>query len=134
RHITMIVDGIWPRWIVNDPEALQRLFDEVGESNFGVNFDPSYLILMGIDPVTFVRRFAPRIRHAHLKDHIGRYPTWEHRIPGQGEMDYVRVFAALAEAKFTGSMAVECFPDMPFAEACDRGYAAMKEALREAGV
>jgi sugar phosphate isomerase/epimerase len=134
RHVSIVVDGIWPSWIVNSPGTLQRLFDDVGEGDFGVNFDPCYLTLMGVDPAPFVRRFAARIRHAHLKDYVGRYPKWEHRIPGQGEMDYVRVFAALAEAKFRGSMAVECFTDMKFEEACDRGYAAMKEALRKAGV
>jgi sugar phosphate isomerase/epimerase len=134
RHVSLVVDGIWPTWIVNSPEMLQRLFDAVGEDDFGVNFDPCYLTLMGVDPVQFVRCFASRIRHAHLKDHFGRYPKWEHRIPGQGEMDYVRVFAALAEAQFTGSMAVECFPDMPFEEACDQGYAAMAAALRKAGI
>jgi sugar phosphate isomerase/epimerase len=134
RHVSLVVDGLWPRWIVNSPEMLQRLFDDVGEDDFGVNFDPCYLSLIGVDPVQFVRRFAARIRHAHLKDHVGRYPKWDHSIPGQGEMDYVRVFAALAEAQFTGSMAVECFTEMPFEEACDRGYAAMTTALRKAGV
>lgn len=133
RRVSLLVDGIWPGWIVNSPEALQRLFDDVGEENFGVNFDPCYLTLMGIDPVVFARRFAARIWHAHLKDYVGYYPLWEHRIPGEGEMDYARVFAALAEVGFTGSMAVECFPNMPFEEACERGYEAMTAALREAG-
>lgn len=133
-NIALAVDGIWPPWIVHSPETLETLFDAVDEDTFGVNFDPSYLTLTGNDPVLFVRRFASRIRHVHLKDHVGLYPRWMHRIPGQGEMDYVRVFAALAEAQFTGSMAVECFTNMPFEEACDRGYAAMTEALREAGV
>lgn len=134
KRISLAVDGIWPTWIVNSPETLGQLFDSVGEDSFGVNFDPCYLTLMGVDPVAFVQRFAARIRHAHLKDHIGSYPHWEHRIPGQGEMDYARVFAALAEAKFTGSMAVECFTNMAFEEACDQGYAAMTEALDKAGV
>jgi hypothetical protein len=31
-------------------------------------------------------------------------------------------------------MAVECFTDMPFEEACDSGYAAMTAAMRQAGV
>jgi len=134
RHISLLVDGIWPGWIVSTPESLQRLFEDVGEENFGVNFDPCYLTLMGVDPVAFVRGFAARIWHAHLKDYVGCYPQWEHRIPGEGKMDYVRVFAALAEASFSGSMAVECFPNMPFEEACTRGYEAMTTALREAGV
>jgi sugar phosphate isomerase/epimerase len=134
RRIGLAVDGIWPTWIVDSPDALERLFDTVGEDGFGVNFDPCYLALMGLDPVGFARRFATRICHVHLKDHVGHYPHWEHRIPGEGEMDYPRVFAALAEAQFTGSMAVECFTNMPFEEACDRGYAAMAAALRRAGI
>ncbi|HXG23808.1 MAG TPA: sugar phosphate isomerase/epimerase [Chthonomonadales bacterium] len=134
RHVSLLVDGIWPGWMVNSPEVLQRLFDDVGEKNFGVNFDPCYLTLMGIDPVAFARRFAARIWHAHLKDFVGRYPQWEHRIPGEGAMDYARVFASLAEVGFTGSMAVECFPNMPFEEACERGYEAMTAVLRKVGV
>ncbi len=49
-------------------------------------------------------------------------------------MNYVRVFSALAESKFTGAAAVECFVDMKFEEACDDGYAAMTEAMHKAGV
>jgi sugar phosphate isomerase/epimerase len=134
RHVALAIDlGPWPEWIVNSSDSLARLFDDVAEPDFGVNFDPSYLTLMGIDPVPFVRRFASRIKHAHLKDHVGRYPKWEHRIPGKGELNYVPIFAALMEAKFKGSMAVECFVDMKFEEACDDGYAAMTQALRKAG-
>jgi sugar phosphate isomerase/epimerase len=134
KHVALAVDGIWPKWIVDSPDALARLFDDVAADSLGVNFDPSYLTLMGVDPAAFARRFALRIRHAHLKDHVGKYPTWEHRIPGKGDMNYVRVFAALAEAKFGGAAAVECFVDMKFEEACDDGYAAMTEAMRKAGV
>lgn len=134
KKIWLAVDGIWPPWIVNSPDSLARLFDEVGADSFGVNFDPCYLTLMGIDPVSFAARFAHRIRHAHLKDHVGRYPKWEHRIPGQGEMDYVAVFRALAAAKFEGSAAVECFIDMPFETACDQGFDAMTRAMTQAGV
>jgi len=134
RHVSIVVDGIWHTWIVDSPDNLQRLFDDVGESDFGVNFDPCYLTLMGLDPAQFARRFAARIRHVHLKDHVGKYPKFEHRIPGQGDMNYVPIFAALAEVKFTGSMAVECFTNMKFEEACDSGHAAMTAALRKAGV
>jgi hypothetical protein len=31
-------------------------------------------------------------------------------------------------------MAVECFTDMKFEEACDDGYAAIKRALEKAGI
>ena len=91
------------------------------------------LTLMGVDPVRFYERFAARIAHAHLKDHVGAYPDWTHRIPGGGEMDYVPVFSALKQAEFDGALAVECFTDMKFSVACDQGYAAMIEAAKRAG-
>jgi len=135
KHVKLAIDlGVWPEWIVKTSDDLARLFDDVGSDSFGVNFDPSYLAITGIDPVAFVKRFGPRIRHVHLKDHIGKYPKWEHRIPGQGEFDYVPVIKALATAKFAGALAVECFTDMKFEEACDAGYAAMAKAFEQAGV
>ncbi|MGE5193006.1 MAG: sugar phosphate isomerase/epimerase family protein [Deltaproteobacteria bacterium] len=135
KHVSLAIDlGIWPEWIVTTSDALARLFDDVGSDSFGVNFDPSYLAITGIDPVAFAKRFGPRIRHVHLKDHIGKFPKWEHRIPGQGEFDYMPIIQALARAKFTGALAVECFTDMKFEEACDAGYVAMAKAFAKAGV
>jgi sugar phosphate isomerase/epimerase len=135
RHVKVAIDlGVWPEWIVTSSDSLARLFDDVGSDSFGVNFDPSYLAVTGIDPVKFVKRFAARIRHVHLKDHIGKYPDFQHRIPGQGELDYVPIVRALADAKFAGSLAMECFTEMKFEGACDAGYAAMAKAFDKAGV
>ncbi len=134
RHIAVAVDGIWPVWINDTPAAMEKMFDDVGSDNFGVNFDPCYLTLMGVDPVKFVKRFHKRIVHGHLKDHKGRYPEWTHLMPGRGEMNYTRVFEALAAVKFDQSVAVECFTDMKFEEACDTCYVAMRDAAEKANV
>jgi sugar phosphate isomerase/epimerase len=50
------------------PEGYRALFAAVGSDAMGVNFDPSHLIRMGIDPVRFFREFAHRIWHVHAKD------------------------------------------------------------------
>jgi sugar phosphate isomerase/epimerase len=134
RRVFLAVDGIWPPWVDDSPDSLERLFDDVGSPAFGVNFDPCYLVLMGIDPAAFARRFAKRIVHAHLKDYVGRYPKWTHLIPGRGEMDYSSVFAALSDVRFSRSCSVECFTNMPFAEACDGGYRSMTAAAQKAGM
>jgi sugar phosphate isomerase/epimerase len=134
RRVFLAVDGIWPEWVDDSAETLDRLFTDVGSPIFGVNFDPCYLVLMGIDTAEFARRFEKRIVHAHLKDHVGRYSKWTHLIPGRGEMDYSKVFAALRAIRFSRSCAVECFTDMPFAEACDDGYHAMTTAATKGGV
>ena len=119
RHVNVAVDGIWPTWLVDSPDRLAKMFGEVGHENFGVNLDPSYLTLMGVDPAAFCRRFSDRIVHAHLKDHAGSYPKWKHHIPGAGEMDYAPVLQAMQEIGFDHAAAVECFTDMKFEEACE---------------
>ena len=134
KDVRLAVDGIWPPWINSSPEKLTRLFDDVGLPQFGVNLDPSYLTLMGVDPVGFIERFANRIVHGHLKDHTGTYPDWTHQIPGAGDMDYSAVFAALKKNGFSGSVAVECFIDMPFVRACDDAYTTLTQAAAKAGI
>lgn len=134
RHVDIAVDGIWPVWIDDNPDELARLFDDVDSPSFGVNFDPCYLTLIGVDPVKFAKRFPDRIVHAHLKDHKGKYPKWDHLLPGKGEMDYKRVFRGLADSKFEASASVECFTNMKFEEACDGCFKAMTDAARQANV
>lgn len=135
KHVRLAIDcGPWPVWIVKHNDDLAKLFADVGSKSFGVNFDPCYLAVAGIDSVGFVARFGDRIRHAHLKDHRGRYPDFQHRIPGKGELDYVSLIKALKQAKFQDALAIECFIDMPLVEACDIGFATLKEAFDKAGV
>ncbi len=132
RHLRLAIDlGPWPTWLVTTSDQLQHLFDDVASSTLGINYDPSYLSLQGIDPLGFLRRFATRVCHAHLKDHRGRYPRWEHLIPGRGELDYVPLVSELARHQFQGSLAIECFTDMPLSTACEVGYNTLSVALRQ---
>ncbi len=132
RHLRLAIDlGPWPTWLVTTLDQLQRLFDDVGSNTLGINYDPSYLAVQEIDPLGFLRRFAPRVCHAHLKDHRGRYPRWEHHIPGRGELDYVPLVRELARQQFQGSLAIECFTDMPLSTACEVGYNTLSVALRQ---
>ena len=50
------------------PADLRAFLAAVDSPAVGVNYDPSHLVRMGIDPVRFVREFAGRIGHAHAKD------------------------------------------------------------------
>lgn len=135
KHVRLAVDcGPWPTWIAKNNDDLARLFRDVGSKSFGVNFDPCYLAVAGIDPVGFVEHFGARIRHVHLKDHVGNYPKFDHKIPGQGTLDYVPIIKALHQAKFQDALAIECFTDMKLAEACDVGYATLKAAFDKLNV
>ncbi len=105
---------------------------ELWEWMFGLglylNFDPSHLIWMGIDPVEALRPYVDRIAHAQAKD-IELFPQkrdrygwpgiadksadpwnvgwWRYRVPGLGQVDWTRVVDALYEGGFDGVLSVE---------------------------
>ena len=94
-----------------------------------LNFDPSHLLWLGIDPVTALRPYVDRVIHAHAKDaevfpdrrnrfgFFGVVATreqdpwemgwWRYRLPGLGEVDFRRYVDALYEGGFAGVLSVE---------------------------
>ncbi len=122
RQVKLAVDGVWKGWIVETPEAFLELSQAVNHPSFGINFDPCYLTLLGFDPVQVAQMWRGHIVHGHLKDHIGGQPEWEHKIPGQGEIDYARVVEGLHDIGFDAAISIETFTTMDFEEACLVGY------------
>lgn len=91
---------------------------------FGFNFDPSHLVWQGVDPVRFLRRFADRIFHCHVKDvaltpngeasilsshlpfgHASR--AWDFRSPGRGDVDFESIVRELNRINYAGPLSVE---------------------------
>jgi len=105
---------------------------ELWEWMFGLglylNFDPSHLVWMGIDPVEAVRPYVDRVAHAQAKD-IEVFPErrnrygwpgraverpdpwdvgwWRYRVPGLGQVDWARVVDTLYEGGFDVVLSVE---------------------------
>lgn len=91
---------------------------------FGFNFDPSHLLWQGVDPVEFIRAFADRIYHVHVKDAIvtlnGRSGIlsshfnfgdprrgWDFRSPGRGGVNFEEIIRALNQIGYEGPLSVE---------------------------
>lgn len=111
------------------PADYHALFSEVDSDVIGVNFDPSHLIFMGIDPIRFLDEFAQNIFHAHAKDTQllaeGLYQHgntqmstfvaprdfgghfWRYTIPGHGCAPWHRILSMLTEAGYRGLICVE---------------------------
>ena len=111
------------------PADLRAFFDAVDSSAVGVNYDPSHLVRMAIDPVRFLREFGPRVGHAHAKDtlfiaderydhgslqqatfadaHVYGGHGWRYALPGRGAVDWPAVLRALADAGYRGGVSVE---------------------------
>mgnify|MGYP000179829701 FL=1 len=50
------------------PEGYRALFKEIPSPAMAINYDPSHLIRMNIDPLRFLNEFASRVVHVHGKD------------------------------------------------------------------
>lgn len=116
-------DG-YPGNLAYSPELWEWMFS-IG---LYLNFDPSHLVWMGIDPVEALRPYVDKIPHAQAKDiqvfpHLrNRYGWpgravvrkdpwdvgwWRYRVPGLGEVDWKRIVDALYEGGFDGVLSVE---------------------------
>jgi sugar phosphate isomerase/epimerase len=116
---------VHPTEIAFDIYTAQRAIDALdGRPEFGFNFDPSHLHWQGIDSVEFIRAFADRIYHVHVKDAIvtlnGKSGIlashinfgdprrgWDFRSPGRGTVNFEEIIRALNVAKYDGPLSVE---------------------------
>ncbi len=97
---------VHPTEIAYDFYTTQKLFKVFGKrETLGLNFDPSHLIWQGLEPHLFIREFADRIYHVHMKDaavildgkagilgsHLpfgDRRRGWDFRSLGHGDVDF----------------------------------------------
>lgn len=90
----------------------------------GLNFDPSHLVWQGVDPALFIRDFADRIYHVHMKDAavtmdgrsgiLGSHLPfgdvrrgWNFRSLGHGDVDFEAIIRELNDIGYGGPLSVE---------------------------
>lgn len=90
----------------------------------GLNFDPSHLIWQGIDPKLFIREFADKIYHVHMKDAavtldgkasiLGSHLPfgdlnrgWNFRSLGHGDVNFEDIIRELNSIGYGGPLSVE---------------------------
>jgi sugar phosphate isomerase/epimerase len=112
----------WPGGdnLASTPAIWRRMWEIIPDDNFGLNLDPSHLILQMIDYERVIREFSSRIFHVHAKDlHIDREGLYNNgvlsqgmgwqvpRLPGLGDMDWAKFFAALTAARYDYVVSIE---------------------------
>lgn len=117
-------DG-YPGNIAYSPELWTWMIEKLG---LRLNWDPSHLLWMGIDPLETIAEFAPFIVHTQAKDvqvfpgarnRYGVFGTtekdgnpwrtgwWRYRVPGRGDVDWPAVVDALYDHGYAGAVSVE---------------------------
>lgn len=112
----------WPGGnnLASTPAIWRKMWEIIPDENFGLNLDPSHLILQMIDYERVVREFSGKIFHVHAKDlHIDRDGLYNNgvlsqgmgwqvpRLPGLGDMDWAKFFAALTAARYDYVVSIE---------------------------
>ncbi|MCC7351318.1 MAG: sugar phosphate isomerase/epimerase [Phycisphaerales bacterium] len=117
---------VHPTEIAFDIETSRRAIDAIkGHRRFGFNYDPSHLAYQGVDYVKFIRTFADRIYHVHMKDvwwgHgdgtvgvFGGFTSWadpkrywDFRSLGHGDVNFEEIIVALNDIGYAGPLSVE---------------------------
>ena len=113
------------------PKSVRALLKEIPEG-LGINYDPSHLIRLGIDPIRYLREFVSHVVHVHAKDtelspdgayEFGLYQdstfqpvqssrrysglTWRYRLPGRGCANWSLILRILADNGYSGGISIE---------------------------
>jgi len=112
----------WPggKNLAVSPAVWRRMFDEIPDPHFGLNYDPSHMIWQQMDEVSPIAEFRSRLHHVHAKDvRIDRRrlddvgilatPLAYHtpKLPGLGDVRWGPFFGALTDAGYAGAVCVE---------------------------
>ncbi len=118
----------WGATISYSPELWDRMFEIIPDENFGLNFDPSHLIWLGVDYIKALIDYKERVLYFHAKDtkifeekrsyysifgkQLNRenewdYGWWQHKIPGKGSVDWQKIYQTLREIGYDGYVSIE---------------------------
>ncbi len=116
---------VHPTEIAFDYYSTERLLDTFDHRpTLGINYDPSHLVWQGVNELTFLRDFAERIYHVHIKDVkmnrneksgiLGSHlefgdvrRAWNFVSAGHGDVDFDGIIRELNHMGYDGPLSVE---------------------------
>jgi sugar phosphate isomerase/epimerase len=122
ENCPMLFPNTWPFGmnLARTPAIWRRMFEVIPSPNFGLNYDPSHLVMQLMDPVKPIHEFGDRIFHTHAKDmradrdsldDLGTLvPPMQRclaKIPGFGDVHWGQWIGALTDVGFDGAVCIE---------------------------
>lgn len=110
----------WPggKNLAYSPSVWRKMFETIPSKHFGLNYDPSHLVLQRMDYIEPLREFKDRLFHMHAKDmKIERHILNDRgilamgwatpKVPGFGDIDWNRFVSTLTDIGYDGPICVE---------------------------
>lgn len=134
----------WPggKNLASSPAIWRRLFRDLPQPHFGLNYDPSHMIWLHMDYLAPIYEFRDRLFHIHAKDaRIDRRALDDHgvlahpklwhtpKLPGLGDVRWGAFFGALGDIGYDGPVAVEV-EDRAFESSQERRVDAVRQSAR----
>ncbi|MCL6091581.1 MAG: sugar phosphate isomerase/epimerase [Actinobacteria bacterium] len=123
-----VMEGWHPDGYPGNLAYCPELWDWLIGIGLYLNFDPSHLMWIGIDPVRVLRQYVDKVAHVQAKDielfpgkrdsygYFGKTVSradpwdvgwWRYRVPGRGQVDWPKLVDVLYEYGFEGVVSVE---------------------------
>jgi len=132
----------WPGGLnlATTPAIWRRMWKFFPTLNFGLNYDPSHMIIQHMDTTYPITAFPERMIHIHAKDavidqerlnEVGvfAHPNLWHtpKIPGRGSVDWGKLVKKLKQIDYQGAICVEV-EDRAYEGSLENRILALKES------
>jgi sugar phosphate isomerase/epimerase len=122
ENCPMLFPNTWPFGmnLARTPAIWRRMFEIIPSPNFGLNYDPSHMVMLLMDPIKPIQEFGSRIYHTHAKDmradrdsldDVGALvPPMQRclaKIPGFGQVHWGQWIGALTDVGYDGPVCIE---------------------------
>lgn len=115
--VTLCVENVWNKFLVS-PREMRGFIDELGSERVGSYFDVGNVLVSGY-PEDWIQTLGKRIRRVHFKDYrraVGSMDGFCDLL--SGDVNWPAVIQALREINYTGWIAAEMIPPIPFYKHC----------------
>lgn len=117
-----------PEHVIRSATQLKALGEAFPDAVFA-NYDVGHGQVLGENIPAAIRSLGPLLLNVHLEDIRGR--VHKHLLFGEGDVDFVAVFAAFRDVSYSGDYTPDLYP---FKDDWERAMAASVAFLREHGV
>jgi inosose dehydratase len=134
---------------VQTAAEIDRLMENTDPKLLGLLYDTGHLVFSGEDHLAVLDKWKSRVAHVHLKDirtavhkkavkekwsFLRAVKEGVFTVPGDGGIDFVPVFTALKEAKYSGWWVVEAEQDPALANPLEYAIKARRYIKEKAGI
>jgi sugar phosphate isomerase/epimerase len=118
----MLFPNTWPFGmnLARTPAIWRRMFEIIPSASFGLNYDPSHMVMQLMDPIKPIQEFGHRIFHTHAKDMRADRDSLDDmgtlvppmqrclaKIPGFGDVHWGQWIGALTDVGYNGAVCIE---------------------------